>query len=106
MRNKYEFSVAAYLPAYMFNGGIENMSLDDIRAGIDFFEKYCPLDKVYIEPHRDNTDISDEKIRAVKALFEERGIETAGGITTTIQMPGYEKKSLLNSFCYTENRLP
>jgi hypothetical protein len=102
VRNKYEFSVAAYLPAYMFNGGIENTSLDDIKAGIDFFESYCPLDKVYIEPHRDNIDVSDEKIRTVKALFEERGIETAGGITTTIHMPGHEKKSLLHSFCYTE----
>jgi len=98
MRNKYEFSVATYLPA----AGIENMSLEDFRAGIDFFEKYCPLDKVYIEPHRNNTDVSDEKIRAVKALFEERGIEAAGGITTTIQIPGHEKKSLLNSFCYTD----
>jgi len=98
MRNRYEFSVATYLVA----GGIENTSLEDIRAGIDFFEKYCPLDKVYIEPYRSNTDVSDEKIRDVKALFEERGIETAGGITTTIQMPGHEKKSLLNSFCYTE----
>jgi len=98
MKNNYGFSVATYL----FANGVENTSLDDIRAGIDFFEKYCPLDKVYIEPHRGNTDVSAEKIRAVKALFEERGIETAGGITTTIQMPGHEKKSLLNSFCYTE----
>jgi hypothetical protein len=98
MRKKYEFSAATYL----FAGGIENTSLEDIRAGIDFFEKYCPLDKVYIEPHRDNTDISDEKIRAIKALFEERGIETAGGITTTIQMPGHEKRSIFLSFCYTE----
>jgi hypothetical protein len=98
MRNKYEFSVATYLVA----AGIENASLDDIRAGIDFFEKYCPLDKVYIEPYRSNVHVSDEKIRAVKALFEERGIEAAGGITTTIQMPGHEKKSIFHSFCYTE----
>jgi hypothetical protein len=98
MRNKYEFSAATYL----FANGIENTSLEDIRAGIDFFEKYCPLDKVYIEPHRGNTDVSDDKIRAVKALFEERGIETAGGITTTIQVPGHEKKSIFNSFCYTD----
>jgi hypothetical protein len=98
MRNKYEFSAATYL----FANGIENTSLEDIRAGIDFFEKYCPLDKVYIEPHRGNVDVSDEKIRAVKALFEERGIETAGGITTTIQMPRHEKKSIFNTFCYTE----
>jgi hypothetical protein len=98
MRNKYEFSVATYL----FAGGIENMSLEDIKAGIGFFEKYCPLDKVYIEPYRSNVHVSDEKIRAVKALFEERGIETAGGITTTIHIPGHEKKSIFNSFCYTE----
>jgi hypothetical protein len=98
MRNKYEFNVATYLFAW----GIENTSLEDIKAGIDFFEKYCPLDKVYIEPYRSNVHVSDEKIRAVKALFDERGIETAGGITTTLQMPGHEKKSIFDSFCYTE----
>jgi hypothetical protein len=98
MRNKYEFSVATYL----FAGGIENTSLEDIKAGIDFFEKYCPLDKVYIEPYRSNIHVSDEKIRAVKALFEERGIEAAGGITTTIHMREHEKKSIFDSFCYTE----
>jgi len=98
MRNKYEFSVATYLVA----ARIEDTSLEDIRAGIDYFDKYCPLDKVYIETHRNNNDVGDEKIRAVKALFEERGIEAAGGITTTINMPGHEKKSLLQSFCYTD----
>jgi len=98
MGNKYEFSMATYLFAW----GIEKASLEDIRRGIDFFEKYCPLDKVYIEPYRSNVEVSADKIRAVKALFEERGIKTAGGITTTIQMPGHEKKSIFDSFCYTE----
>jgi hypothetical protein len=98
MGKQFEFSMATYL----FAGGIERASLDEIRRGIEFFEKFCPLDKVYIEPHRDNTDVSDEKSRAVKTLFEEYGIETAGGITTTIRMPGYEKNIIFNTFCYTD----
>jgi hypothetical protein len=98
MGKQFEFGIATYLPA----PAIENASLDYIRHGIEFFEQYCPLDKVYIEPHRNNVDISDEKIRAIKALFEEHGIETAGGITTTIQIPGHEKNSIFNTFCYSE----
>ena len=98
MGKMFDFNIAAYLPA----GGIKEASMDDIRRGIEFFKKYCPLDKVYIEPHRGNTDVSDDKIRAVKAMFEEYGIETAGGITTTIQIPGHEKNSIFNTFCYSE----
>jgi hypothetical protein len=89
--------------AYLFAWALEKASLEDIRHGIEFFEKFCPLDKVYIEPHRNNVDVSDEKIRAVKAMFQEYGIETAGGITTTIQIKGHEKNSIFNTFCYTED---
>lgn len=98
MGKNFEFNIATYL----FASGIEKASIDEIRRGIEFFERYCPLDKVYIEPHRGNTDVNREKLIAVKALFEEYGIETAGGITTTIQMPGFEKNSIFDTFCYTE----
>ncbi|MDR0289818.1 MAG: hypothetical protein LBI06_02675 [Treponema sp.] len=99
MGKQFDFGIATYL----FAAAIEKASLDDIRHGIEFFEKFCPLDKAYIEPHRGNVDVSPEKIRAVKALFEEHGIEAAGGITTTIQMPGHEKNSIFDTFCYTED---
>ncbi|MDR0442776.1 MAG: hypothetical protein LBH44_05140 [Treponema sp.] len=98
MGKQFEFKMAAYL----FASGIEKASLDELRRGIEFFEKYCPLDKVYIEPYRSNVEVSAEKIRAVKALFEEYGIEAAGGITTTIQMQGHEKNSIFDTFCYSE----
>ncbi|MDR1689159.1 MAG: hypothetical protein LBS21_11185 [Clostridiales bacterium] len=98
MRNKYEFLMSAYL----FAGGVEKAPLEEIRRGIEFFEKFCPLDKVYIEPHRGNTDVDAEKLIAVKKLFEEYGITAAGGITTTIQMKGHEKNSIFDSFCYSE----
>lgn len=39
------------------------------------------FDKVYIEGYRDHVFASDAQIAAVKAAFEARGIETAGGVT-------------------------
>jgi hypothetical protein len=99
MGNKFEFLMSSYL----FAGGVQKASLEEIRRGIEFFEKFCPLDKVYIEPHRGNTDVDAGKVTAVKKLFEEYGITAAGGITTTIQMEGHEKNSIFDTFCYSED---
>jgi len=39
------------------------------------------FDKVYIEGYRDHVFATDAQIAAVKAAFEAKGIETAGGVT-------------------------
>ncbi len=45
------------------------------------------VDKVYLETHRDLIIVDDATLNAAKAFFAERGIETAGGITYTIDEP-------------------
>ncbi len=42
------------------------------------------VDKVYLEVHRDGTMPDDKTIEAAKAFFKAHGVETAGGITFTI----------------------
>ncbi len=45
------------------------------------------VDKVYLETHRDQIVVPDDTIEAAKAFFAARGVETAGGITYTINEP-------------------
>ena len=92
------FQVAAYVFAYYLNTAEEK----DIQKGIDFYKKHIHLDKVYIENHRGKIDISQEKLRMAKAVFEKNGIQVAGGITSTQFVNGIRKPSYYDTFCYTD----
>lgn len=92
------FTLAAYVFAYYLKDATEQ----DIQSGIDYFRKYCHLDKVYIENHRGKVDIPQEKLRMAKAVFERNGIETSGGITSTQFVGGVRKPSYYDTFCYTD----
>ena len=88
--NSYKhFKLAAYVYAYY----IETATDADIQTAIDYYKHYVHLDKVYIENHRGLVDIPVEKLRHVKALFEQNGIETSGGITSTVLVNGERKPS-------------
>jgi hypothetical protein len=54
------------------------------------------VDKVYIETHRDTLMPDRETVLAVKRFFESRGVETAGGITLTLN-----ERNRFKTFCYT-----
>ncbi|MDR3209533.1 MAG: hypothetical protein LBT36_02780 [Oscillospiraceae bacterium] len=95
-KNSYKLATYLYAPY------LAAATPEDIEKGIEYFEKHCPLDKVYLEPHRDLSDVPEDKILAAKALFAKHGIETAGGITATVQMAGHEKKNIFSTFCYTD----
>lgn len=54
------------------------------------------IDKIYLETHRDMRVAGLGTIEKLKKFFGERGIETAGGITATVnEMNNFE------TFCYT-----
>lgn len=92
------FKLAAYVFAYY----LEKADEAEIQRHIDFYRRYCHLDKVYIENHRGKVDIPQDKLRMVKAVFERNGIETAGGITSTQFVGGVRKPSYYDTFCYTD----
>ncbi len=84
------------------------MTKEKLAAEYDFIEKYIGLDKVYLETHRSDMDVDREKILMIKSFLEEKGVVTAGGITTTIpDHQGMEegKQRLFDTFCYTDPAL-
>jgi len=98
MENYKHFKLAAYVHAYY----VEKADEAAIQRAIDYYRHYVHLDKVYIENHRGLVDVPVEKLRSVKALFEKNGIETAGGITSTVLVNGERKPSYYDTFCYTD----
>lgn len=92
------FRLAVYCTAGCLNGSPEKLERE-----LAFFLKHLKLSKVYIENHRGDVSLSRERLLELKAFFEERGIETAGGITPTLgdrYRPGYRR--LFGGICYTD----
>ncbi len=54
------------------------------------------VDKVYLETHRDMILVDKETIATARKFFAEHGIETAGGITLTVN-----ERDRFETFCYT-----
>lgn len=78
------FKVAVYTRAY------EVQQMADpawLEAHWDRIASQMHIDKVYLETHRDLLIVDDATIEAAKAFFAARGVETAGGITFTIDEP-------------------
>ena len=92
------FKVAAYVYAYYLKDATD----EDIRRDLDFYKQYINLDKVYIENHRGIVDIPVKRLKEVRAIFEENGIEASGGITSTQLVNGKRKPSYFDTFCYTD----
>ena len=99
MEHYKNFQLAGYVWAYW----LDRVGEDEIRESIETLTKKMPLKKVYLENHRGLVDVPQVKMRAAKKAFEEYGIETAGGITTTV-LEGERKSAILDSFCYTDPR--
>ena len=98
MKAYENFKVAAYVFAYY----IEEATDEEILRGIEYFKKYIHLSKVYLENHRSVVDIPVERMKHVKKLFEDNGIEVSGGITSTVLVDGIRKPAIFDSFCYTD----
>jgi hypothetical protein len=97
MGNYRNFKVAVYCTA-MWVDAICERSLDEQLA---FFAKHVKPDKVYVESYRSDVFVSAEQLRLVKGWFERRGVDAAGGVTTTgfLHEP---KQRLYNTLCYTD----
>jgi hypothetical protein len=54
------------------------------------------VDKIYLETHRDLLIVDERTLTAAKEFFRSRGIETAGGITLTV-----DERNRFETFCYT-----
>lgn len=97
---RYEnFGLAIYCPA----PDIADIGEEALERDLAFFGKHLKVSKVYLENHRGDVSLSRERLLALKAFFEAKGIETAGGITPTLPAsyaPGYPR--LFGSICYAD----
>ena len=95
------FKTVVYIPAQV----AASFTTDMLDHDYAFLEKYIGLDKVYLETHRGDCDVSEEQLLMVKRYLEDKGVEVSGGITTTINdFEGAEtgKRRMFNTFCYTD----
>lgn len=98
MQSYKNFKIAAYIHAEF----LHYADVAAVQKGIDYFAKYMPLDKVYLETHRGLYDVPASKMDVFKKLFTDKGIEISGGITSTIKIDGHEKNSIFDVFCFTD----
>ena len=89
------FKVAVYSRAYETRQMAQN--IDQFEQQWDALTKQIHIDKVYLETYRDAGNLAtDEELETVKKFFNDRGIETAGGITLTVS-----EGNRFQTFCYS-----
>ena len=91
-------NVASYVHAYY----LAQADDEQLQRDIDFFKAYIPLKKVYLENHRGVVDITPQRLREIRAVFERNGIAASGGITATQNVNGVRKPAYFDTFCYTD----
>ncbi len=90
------FDVALYCPV----GNLNAISdLHKFEKSFRFLEKQVHIDKVYLETYRSNEFITRDKMLILKEFFENKGIKTSGGITTTDG--SHSDEFGFTSMCYT-----
>ncbi len=92
--NQYKnFRVAVYSRSY------ETVKMGDIEYIEPIWElvtQQVKVDKIYLETHRDLLIVDQETLDKAKAFFAGKGVETAGGITLTV-----DESNRFETFCYT-----
>src|SRR3990172_4553962 len=88
------FHAAIYARAYE----VEKMAdLNWLKERFDVMSKFIKVDKVYLETHRDLLIVNETIINQARKFFADRGIQTAGGITLTI-----DESNRFKTFCYSK----
>ena len=103
MGNYRNFKLVYYFVAQ----GTARATEEQLNRDIAFFERYMRPDKVYLEPFRGGLFASGEQTELCRRVFEQHGIEVAGGLTTTMPTPeGDEpKQRLFDTVCYNDPKM-
>jgi hypothetical protein len=104
MGNYKYFKIAVFCTAQ----NMVRLSEKALHRQLDWFEKYCGCDKVYIEPYRDSLTIPPEQLEMLIRVFRERGVEVSGALTTTVNnlSPGDEEKYRMSgTYCYVNKAM-
>ena len=91
--NYKNFKTAVYCRAYETK---EMGDLNWLESRWETISQQVKVDKIYLETHRDMLIVDEETITKAKKFFNDRGIETAGGITLTVN-----ERNRFQTFCYS-----
>ncbi|MCJ7448419.1 MAG: hypothetical protein MUO72_12080 [Bacteroidales bacterium] len=87
------FKVAVYARAYE----VRQMDNTDLLEPIwNEISRQVHVDKIYLETHRDLILVDEKIVEKAKKFFNSRGIQTAGGITLTVN-----ESNRFETFCYS-----
>lgn len=87
------FKVSIYVRAYE----VEKMKdIHWLDSTWNVISGQLDVDKIYLETHRDLLIVDDYTLNQAKEFFHSKGIETAGGITYTI-----DESNSFETFCYS-----
>ena len=92
-RGYENFKVSVYSRAY------ETREMNDvswIEPRWTELTRQVHVDKIYLETHRDLIIVDEATLKAAKKFFADRGVQTAGGITLTVN-----ERNRFETFCYT-----
>ncbi|MBN1782312.1 hypothetical protein JW948_14355 [bacterium] len=67
-----------------------------LEKSYEVMNRTVHLDKIYLETHRDMVVIDEEALVRIIRFFQDRGIETSGGITITVN-----ERNRFETYCYT-----
>ena len=98
MENYRSFSIASYMYAYY----ADKVTDGELREAMETHLRVLPLKKVYVENHRATTDVPVKRLREIRAILEDYGVQVSGGITSTVLVNGIQKPALFDTFCYTD----
>ena len=87
------FKVSVYSRAY------ETREMNDVKwiePRWTEITRQVHVDKIYLETHRDLIVVNEATLRTAKQFFADRGVQTAGGITLTVN-----ERNRFETFCYT-----
>ncbi len=91
--NYQNFKVAVYARAYEVR---QMGDLNWLEPRWNELARQVRVDKVYLETHRDLILVDEDTITIARKFFESRGIQTAGGITLTVN-----ERNRFETFCYS-----
>ncbi len=67
-----------------------------LRRTFEEMDQHLKIEKIYLETHRDWIMVEEDTLDPIIEFFRKRGIETAGGITITV-----DEGNMFQTFCYT-----
>ncbi len=92
------------LVLYCTAQNMADMTEDELRKQLAFFNHYCGCDKVYLEPYRDGLMVPSDRLETLIRVFRENNIEVSGALTTTcldLSEADLEKQRMGGTYCYT-----